>query len=376
MHPSKSSTKTIQNAIKAGAWFVASLIAFDVAINVLFPYPSDPLNTSPGALNLYFDYGRSLEGKVIRQVGPTNDTSAPIARAGWLDNHLGDGEPTQPKPGSDLLIAVYGMSFSNDVGHTLTQLDPRITLRSIAGPAAPPNHSFAAYQLDHHKHQAKVVVLGILASSVKGLGAMSGMTWGAEVPAPFTFPQYSIENGKLNAVEPTIRSLDQLRAATHNPQEWNQFVNQLQQQDEFFDAFSFNQNWLDASAIARMIRRSWTQTHKTQITSQIHDRHGFNPNWEQIPVLKLMVTSFAETARQDGALPIVLLINDQGYEDHLYQLLHQTLDSNAIAYISTHTTAPATDKTNFLADGHFTDQANKRIAQQLLDQINNQLHRR
>ena len=368
-------SKQVQDLAKVGLGFISTLVALDVAINLLFPYPTDPLNTSPGAMNLYFDYGRSIEGKVSRQMGSTDDTTAPIARAGWLDSHLGESEAVRPALGKNLLVAIYGMSFAEHVGQAMTKLDPNVTLRIVAGPSAPPNFSFAAYEADRGHHQADVAILGILASSVKGMGAMTGMTWGAEVPAPYTFPKYKLENGQLAAIRPEVSSLAELRTTLSQPQQRDAYVNQLRTNDQFFDSFVFEKNILDASAIVRMIRRAWAKSHQDNITSQIHTPAGFNPNWEQAPVLKRMVEEFAATAKQDGKLPIVLLFNDQGYDDHLYRLLKPTLEQHQIPFVSSHEVAPATDRSNFVGDGHFTPAVDQRLAEKVLAVVDQAIDR-
>jgi len=368
-------SKKIRDFATAGLGFVLTLAALDVAINLLFPYPTDPLNTSPGAMSLYFDYGRSIEGKVTRQLGPTDETSAPIARPGWLDSHLGEGQAVKPAPGKNLLVTIYGMSFAAHVGEAMEKLDSQLTLRIIAGPSAPPNFSFAAYEADRSHHAADVVLLGILASSVKGMGAMTGMTWGAEVPAPYTFPKYRMEQGHLEAVQPQVQSLAQFRETMGDRPKRDAFVAQLREHDQFFDSFVFEKNWLDASAIVRMLRRAWAKSHQDNITSQIHTPTGFNPEWDQVPVLEKMVQEFARTAKQDGKLPIVLLFNDRGYDHHLYRLLQSTLEQNQIPFVSTHEIAPATNANNFVSDGHFTGEVDQRIAQKVLELVNEKIDR-
>lgn len=368
-------SKRVRGVATAGLGFVLTLAALDVAINLLFPYPTDPLNTSPGAMNLYFDYGRSIEGKVTRQLGATDETSAPIARPGWLDSRLGEGQAVKPAPGEDLLVAVYGMSFAARTGDAMKKLDSKLMLRTIAGPSAPPSFSFAAYEADRRDHQANVVMLGILASSVKGMGAMTGMTWGAEVPAPYTFPKYRIEQERLETVQPQIKSLAELRVAMGDRPKRDAFVAQLREHDQFFDSFTFEKSWLDASAIVRMLRRAWAKSHQDSITSQIHTSSGFNPEWDQVPVLEKMVQEFATTAKQDGKLPIVLLFNDRGYDDHLYRLLQPTLEQNQIPFVSTHEIAPATDGSNFVGDGHFIPEVDQRIAQKVLEIVNEKIDR-
>ncbi len=368
--------KAIRKAIVTGLWILFFLVVFDVLINFLFPYPSNPRVTSPGQLKVYFEYGRSVEGKLSRMVGPTDESSSPLAVVGWLDPKLWKNLklPTRA-PGDNLLVAIYGMSFSNQVGEAMKAINSKITLREIAGPAGPPNYSFAAYTLDRGKHQADVVILGLLASSVKALRTMNGMTWQFEGPAPYTYPRYFLEDGKLKATWPKILSLAQLRAALQHQQQWDAFVNQLQEHDQFFNSFLFKRNLLDNSVIVRLVRRAWAQRHQMMMTNQIHSSAGFNTELE-IPVLRAIVADFAATARGDGKIPIVLVFNDQGYDDHLFQALKPTLENASIPYVSTHNIAPATDIKNFVADGHFVESANKLIAAAVLKLLDKNFERK
>ncbi|MBD0344374.1 MAG: hypothetical protein ICV63_05980 [Coleofasciculus sp. Co-bin14] len=369
--------KTINKAVLTGLWILFFLVMFDVSINLRFPYPSGPRVTSPGQLNTYFEYGRSVEGKLTRMIGATDESSVLLAQAGWLDPESWKklNLPVNRPPGKDLLIAMYGMSFSHHVGEAMESMDSKLAVRAIGGPAAPPNHSFAAYNLDRGNHQADVVILGVLASSVKALRTLNGMTWQFEGPAPYTYPRYFLEGGKLKAIWPKVQSLAQLRTAFHNKQQWDAFVTQMQAQDEFYNSFLFDHNWLDNSALVRMIRRAWAQRHQMTISNEVHSSAGFNAESE-ISVLRAMVSDFAVTAKRDGKLPIVLVINDRGYDDHLFRALKPTLEKDSIPYVSTHSIAPATDVRNFIGDGHFVESANKSIAEAVLKLINEHFDRR
>jgi hypothetical protein len=368
--------KTINKAVLTGLWILFFLVIFDVSINLRFPYPSDPRVTSPGQLNTYFEYGRSIEGKLTRMLGATDESSALLAQAGWLDPESWKklNLPVNPPPGKDLLISMYGMSFSHHVGEAMESMDSKLAVRAIGGPAAPPNHSFAAYNLDRGNHQADVVILGVLASSVKALRTMNGMTWQFEGPAPYTYPRYFLEGGKLKAIWPKVQSLAQLRTAFHNKQQWDAFVTQMQAHDEFYNSFLFDHNWLDNSVLVRMMRRAWAQRHQMTIGNEVYSSAGFKAESE-IPVLRAMISDFAATAKRDGKLPIVLVINDRGYDDDLFQVLKPTLEKYSIPYVSTHSIAPATDVRNFIGDGHFIESANKSIATAVLKLINQHLHR-
>jgi hypothetical protein len=253
-------------------------------------------------------------------------------------------------------------------------IDSKLGVRSIAGPAAPPNYSYAAYKLDRGRHKADVVILGILASSVKGLRTMNGSTWQFEAPAPYSYPRYVVDNGKLKEISPKIQSLAQLRAALQDEKQWDAAVNQLREHDQFFNPFLFEHNWLDNSAIVRLIRRASAQRHQTAVTNQVHDSTGFNKELD-IPVLSAIAKEFSATAKADGKLPIVLIINDRGYDDHLFQALKPTMENNSIPYVSTHNIAPATDLKNFIGDGHFVPSANKLIAKSVLELVNTNFER-
>src|SRR5450759_3527853 len=64
-------------------WTIGALILIDAAVGFAFRPPLDP-RRAPSSLQRYFDYGRSIEGKLRREVGLTPEQDAAIVRAGWL----------------------------------------------------------------------------------------------------------------------------------------------------------------------------------------------------------------------------------------------------------------------------------------------------
>lgn len=369
------SDSRLKETFKITLGFVGAIVLLDLAINLMFPYPQDPKNTSPNALALYFDYGRSIEGKVKRQLGSNEDNTAPIALAGWLKPAIDFSKSPEtkeintPNVSSEekTKITVYGMSFTEQVAEAMNKLNPKLEVTNIAGPAAPPNHSFAAYQVNRSQDDGEIIVWGILASSLFGLDAMTGMTVGAEVPAPFTFPRYNLENNKLKKTWPVIDSIQDLISTQQNPQLWEEFVMQLKKNDFYYDEFSFRENILDNSALVRLLRRAWIQNIKSQKQNKIHTPKGFNPDWEGIITLNQMIVEFNQMTKEDGKTLFILLINNQGYDDHLFQIVQQTLVNESIAYVSTHEIVSAKNRSNFLPDGHFTEEANQKIAQKVLE---------
>ena len=119
-----------------------------------------------------------------------------------------------------------------------------------------------------------------------------------------------------------------------------------------------------------MVRRAYAQHHFASVAGAITNKDGFNPDDPDIgPTLKAMCRDFAATARADGRRPLVLLIQDQGSERDLYDLLGPALDAAGVPYISTHQLVPTRDHSNFVTDGHFTPAAYDRVARAVLERL-------
>src|SRR5438874_13769206 len=78
-----STRRRVRDAGTVALWMIGFLIVADIAIDIVFRMPSDP-RTEPTSMQAYFDYGRSLEGKLRRMVADTDDASNPLALAGWI----------------------------------------------------------------------------------------------------------------------------------------------------------------------------------------------------------------------------------------------------------------------------------------------------
>src|SRR5262245_54777766 len=110
---------TKRRVLPACALALVGLVMIDVGISWSFRMPASP-RTVPTALQQYFDYGRSVEGKLRRMIGMTVDDTAPIADAGWLDDHSRGVRESLP---GKIHVAVYGQSFAFDMARVLQLLD-------------------------------------------------------------------------------------------------------------------------------------------------------------------------------------------------------------------------------------------------------------
>lgn len=341
------------------------LVLIDIGINVAFPFPQD-VDQPPGSLASYFDYGRSIEGKLTRMVGDTVESSQIMVDSGWVDPTSWQDLPQAPQGDDDLLLVNYGMSFSDHVSSAVAKIDGKMTVRSIGGPSAPPNHSFAAFKADAAgRKQADVVMMGVLASSVKRMSSISGTDWTYEMPNPYTYPYYSVnQQNKLTVVEPAISTADEFVTAFNRQDEnWQRLQGQMRQYDKVFDPFVFDANWMDKSAIVRLIRRGWAERARSLDEQTLFSgQKGFAPEAPEIVTLKALLSEFTAEVRAADQTPVILLLNDRGYDARLYEVLADHVESLDAIVLSTHEIAPANDPKNFIGDGHFTDEANDRIA--------------
>ncbi|NJN31773.1 MAG: hypothetical protein HC824_16110, partial [Synechococcales cyanobacterium RM1_1_8] len=363
-------------------WTLAGLAAIDLAINLLFAYPKDP-NQPASSLATYFNYGRSTEGKLVQLLGASDAQSSPLAQAGWLTPEALASHPSRPARNGAPSIALYGMSFTDQIGKALGEIDPDLGLRAIAAPSGGPSYALAAYSADQAQWerspsgqpaQPEVVILGILAHSVKSLQSLTGATWLFESPSAYTYPRYRLQNGQLTAIPPLVESLAKLRSTLADPAQGQAYRAQLAQEDAFYHPLLFQASPLDASSTLRLLRRSLAQRHQAQVEARIHDpQAGFiDPATNQL--LAALVTDFAQQARDRNQLPIVLLIDSQNYDDHLLQVLQPSLSASNIPYLSTNSLAQASDPRSYVADGHFTAENNRAIAQSLLEIIDSELN--
>jgi len=352
------------------AWTLLFVVLFDGAINLFFKMPDDP-RVRPASLNNYFDYGRSIEGKLQRNLSQNDQTASPITVAGWLGRDC--QRPVSAVQGRRL-ISFFGMSFSNNVGIELEKIDPSFKSVLFAGPGAPPSHSYRCFRLQQEfvaqggVDASEIQVLGILASSVKAMLSMTGATTGFESPAPYTYPRYRLDTtSALQETLPLVNSPDDWRRAIGATDLGDRFRAQLGVQDRFFDPLLFNMGWADQSVVFRMLRRAYAQRSSRHIAETVMSPKGYIDQQAIGPVLKTLALHFAKRSKAAGKRPIILLLQDGNSGDALFRLLAPTLQEAGLEFVSSHDVAPTTDSSNFVSDGHFSALANQRVTKKLLD---------
>jgi hypothetical protein len=319
-------------------------------------------------LQRYFEYGRSVEGQLDHMMSGVRDGR--ILGAGWVEPERLRQLPSTAAPGTDLLVVAYGQSFTLNAVNGAASIDQRLTLRRIGGPGAPASHSYWAYRVDAPLRRADVVVFGVLSSTVGQLSSMSGLLSMFENPAPFTFPRYRVESGRLIEELPAIRSEAEFREAFGSRSaQWQAFRRQLATTDKGYDDFAFSESWVDLSTIGRLVRRGWV-AHRQGYDDGVYSPDlGFDPDSPEVRTLRQMLIELHAATRSRGERLIVLLLHTQGHSDRLHSVLGETLKASRIEYLSTHDLFSANDPGNFLPDGHYAPLAADALSRALRDVI-------
>lgn len=340
-------------------WVALALIVIDVLINILFRYPSDPRDINPSRMALYFDYGRSTEGKLRRMTRPDPAKTAPITLSGWYSPIVANDYTARGDGG---IVTIYGMSHSVRLAEALERRSTRYTARSVGAPGATANWAYGAFLRDRGGGKSKAVVLSLMSLNLPMITTMSAMTWNVSFPMPYTADRFFMAGNSLKVWHAPYESFPDYVQTAADPQKWKAARETFRAHDSKYDPFLMEESILDHSALVRLIRRSYGQSVERRARSGVLDGKGFNPESEEIRIANAIVRDFATQARADGMIPVIFLVNNLGYSDTLYRAVRPTLERYSIPYLSSHTVISPADPRGYLPDSHFTDANDDRLA--------------
>jgi hypothetical protein len=347
-------------------WTIAALAVLDVAIGLAFRMPQGNA-AAPSSMQRYFDYGTSTGTKLRRMVGPTERDDAFNMRIGWLPAECGK----RPEPATGQIgVDVYGSSFSEHIAHLLQELEPTLHVENFFGPQAPTSWSYTCFRQrdDADQSKAKFVTIGVLGSALRRMLTQTGSTTSFENPQPFTYPRYSVSReGGLVAAWPTIRSQADLRAALADDGKWRAFRAGLSRHDRFYSPLLFSGAWADASVTLRMIRRAYGQHEIRKLTDDMRARDGFSGAPEMKRALEAMIQDIGQRTRARVKIPIFVLFEDRGFGTTLTDTFAPMLAARGIPYVASSALASSDNPANFISDGHFTPEVERKIAMAVLD---------
>lgn len=360
-------------------WIIFYLAIFDILINIIFHYPKDPQNVNPSFLQSYFEYGRSVEGKLQGMTRLNEDEAAPIVNGGWLETVRQKSLPSKrlSSDTSKVVVSLYGMSHTEELWKSISKLDKRYLIRGFMAAGATPNWSYAAYESDEGKEDSDVVILGIMTDSVPLITSTTGMTAYFDMSYPYTFPRYTVKGDKVNAVWPPFYDSKNYVKYFFDKAKWKQYRAWLAKNDKYYNPILFKKSILDYSALFRLVRRAYAEREKQKIINSSYTKAGFIEDSEEVIVLRTIVKNFAESAREKSIIPIIYIVNNQERSDHLFKILKPVLDSNKIPYLSSHVICPPDDPRVFLSiNSHFIHSKDMELAQEMIKIIQQEIEKK
>ena len=218
----------------------------------------------------YFEYGRSVPGKINNWKADPNGQGVQITKA-WPVDVIAKSTASFPDEilSDNPVIRTYGMSFVDNILTEAVDINPQLNWERHSGPGGPPNLTYSLFQDDRaNRREGDVVVLGLLSAVLPSMQALSNRTWVFEQPWPFTYPIYELAGGELLRVDPVVASLaDEMRIDTDQGFS-DKWYAQLREKDIYIDARTYGAPWLDISPFARLVRRSVAKAHLDRVKAE------------------------------------------------------------------------------------------------------------
>jgi hypothetical protein len=362
---SNSSIPTIRRvalALRVPLWICISLVVVDVLVNVVLAYPSDPRVTDPSRLRLYFEYGRSTEGRLAQMTRADRTQTAPITLSGWYDPLEVQDYPARSQ---NPIVTIYGMSHAVRLGQALSRTSDRYTPRTVGAPGASTNWSYGAFLRDRGGGKSRAVVLTFMSLNFRMITTLSAITWAFDLPMPYTSDRFYLDGNHLGVIHPPYTSFEQYVATFSDPAKWSAARDYFAMHDSMYNDFIMRSNVLEHSALFRLIRRAYAQRVLRNARNALLAGDGFRSDSEQVQVARAMIHGFATEARRDGMIPVIFIVNNFGYSDYLFKALNPALQADNVPYLSSHTIVSPDDPRGYLPDSHFTDVADDRLADAL-----------
>lgn len=368
MNPLNSSTSSSDEATarRRGfamvGWALVWLVVLDIAANLAFAYPRDPKNLSPNPLALYFDYGRSMEGRLRRATRADSAATAPITLAGWYEPLTAVERPAKPG-GTE--VSIYGMSHAVRLAEALQAVSPRYQARSVGAPGAGTNWSYGAFLRDKGRGESRAAVLAIMSSTLPMIVSPTPMDWNTSFAMPYTADRFVLGDRGLTRIAPPYESFADYVRTLDDPAAWERALAQFERTDPFYDPLLVKETWLDNSTLFRLARRGWSQRRDAAWRTDVLTTEGYDAQSEPVRLANAIVADFARRARAEGIVPIIYIVDSFGYRDQLSRALAETLRRDNIPHLARDTLIDPMSPTAYLPDSHFTEANDRRLAQEL-----------
>jgi hypothetical protein len=351
--------------LRVAAWFCLTLLIIDLGINIVFAYPQNPAIANPPQFQAYFEYGRSMEGQLARMTRPYRAETAPITLAGWYDPlQVSDYPARLPQ---NPIVTIYGASHAVNLANALSRVSERFTPRAVGAPGATGNWAFGAYLRDLGGGKSHAAVLELQSSNLPMIVSLSPMMWSIGSAMPYTAYRFVLDGERFGVIHPPYTSFEGYVDAFGDARKWAAMREFFAKNDPLYNALIFRETVFDHSVLFRLSHRAYANSVMRSIRRAAIDQTGFHPQSEPIRIARRIIQEFAINAREHGIIPVLFLVNDLGYSDHLFQALNPAILADNVPCLSSHLIIPPNDPRGYLPDSRFTIEGDNKLARALED---------
>ena len=360
--------RIVINKLTTIIWFCIFIVIIDISINLVFRYPENNEVKQPSAFQLYFEYGRSSEGKLKRQIKKDGSVSGDIVNVGWIKNDGTVSNTEQDSLHYNKKIYVYGMSHAKRLGDAIKKEEKTFFVRTVAAPGGTANYAFSCFMQDIKSNKKPdVAILGIMTDGIPRIITTSGSTMHFDMCYPYTYPRYYVENSELNCYYPPAISLEKFRYILYNKYLWNDYLEWLKIHDGYYNPLLFQSNFLDISSLFRLIRRAYAQRWYKLRDKRVYSVDGFKEGTVEIKLLRKLLSEFGRHAQLNGITPIIYIVNNPNSSDHLLQAVKPVLEENNILFLSSHEICPPDNPAMYDSSLHFPPEKDRELARAIIN---------
>ncbi|MBX2813552.1 MAG: hypothetical protein KTR25_17175 [Myxococcales bacterium] len=346
------------------------VLVFDLSIGLFFSSAESHRNPQT-SIERYLFFGRSIEAKLTRKVGHPGQDPDPTIKAGWIANEARRSVPKNWHQ-TKKRVAIYGMSFTNQIADSIKTIDHTISVSARGGPSAPFNHSYALIENDGQHRDATHIVVGVLSKSIPFIQSNSTIGASFESPIPYTFPSYRWEKDRLITIYPQIDEQDEfVEIFRARDARWWQHLAQLRAHDPAWNDLLYYENVFDNSAFFRLLRRAWSKRVYSKVTASVYSpRLGYMTDNPFVAAVPHLLRKIEQRCKSKGQTFIVVLLHSRGEPGHLAAWLRRDLSGRDITLVSSTDHFSSTDAANFMADGHYTPEKTQALAEHVVSIVN------
>lgn len=244
-------------------------------------------------------------------------------------------------PGSQIRVAAFGDSFvhCDEVANNetwpeyLDNLDPAIESLNFGVSGYGLDQAYLRYLQDGRPFKPDIVLIGFMTENPTRNMSIFRPFYLPQTMLPLAKPRFRLEGDKLVLVENPLDDVSDYENLLENESEVRRSMSRL----DCFYLYQYGEHPLDFFLTVRLFKILKSIYLKPR--NRIFNDYEYNPDSEIFVVSMGIIEKFAESVRQDGAIPIVVFLPNSGdfwrlseHDSKNYQPFMDVMDKKGIPY--------------------------------------------